>query len=82
MKSDQGNYYIGQTQNLEDRLKRHNQNRSKSTKSKGTWEIIIKTEVDTRSEAVKLEKKLKNMKNSVKAIKHLEIIQVGSEHPD
>ena len=63
-------------------MERHNSGRSKSTKNKGEWEIVVKTEVLTRSEAMVLEKKLKKMKNSQKAITHLEKLNGGSEHPD
>ncbi len=55
--------YIGQTNNLEDRLKRHNGNRTKSTKGKGSWQIIFFREFTTRSEAVRLERQLKSFKN-------------------
>ncbi len=71
IKSDKGNYYIGQTNNLEERLIRHNQGRSIATKNKGIWKLVINREVKSRSEAVRLERKLKNMKNSAKAIDYL-----------
>ena len=64
IKSDQGHYYIGQTKNLEDRLHRHNANRSKSTQNKGRWELVVTAEFNTRSEAVKFEGKLKKFNNS------------------
>jgi len=35
-----GNYYIGSTHHLEDRLKKHNQGRSKYTKNKRHWKFI------------------------------------------
>ncbi|MCH7771938.1 MAG: hypothetical protein IIA49_13130, partial [Bacteroidetes bacterium] len=50
---------------------RHNSNRSKATKNKGRWEIAAAKALATRSEAVKLESKLKRMKNSKKAIDYL-----------
>ncbi|MCF8119871.1 MAG: GIY-YIG nuclease family protein [Deltaproteobacteria bacterium] len=34
-------YYVGSTQDLESRLERHNQGRSKYTKGKGPWKIDI-----------------------------------------
>ena len=33
-------YYIGQTNNLDDRLIRHNGNRCRSTKNKGSWKLV------------------------------------------
>jgi putative endonuclease len=58
-----GILYIGQTNNLSDRIKRHNTNQNKYTKNKGLWELIFYKEFNTRSEAVKLELKLKSIKN-------------------
>ena len=56
-------YYIGQTNNLKDRVNRHNQNRCRSTKNKGPWILIGYFNLKTRSESVNLERKLKNLKN-------------------
>ena len=56
-------YYVGQTSNLEDRLKRHNQGRSKYTKSGIPWKLVYKESFETRSEAMKSEKKLKQSKS-------------------
>ena len=80
LKSDLGYSYIGQTSNLEDRLRRHNSDRSTYTKQKGTWRLIATASLASRSEAVQLEKKLKGFKNSEKAIYYLS--KVGLEHPD
>jgi putative endonuclease len=57
-----GTLYIGQTQNLASRIEKHNKGFNKSTKAKRPWKIIGKFEVETRSAAMKLEKKLKNRK--------------------
>ncbi len=80
LKSDLGCSYIRQTANLEDRLQRHNSDRSTFTKQKGTWQLIVKASVDSRSEAVQLERKLKNFKNAEKAIRYLH--KLGLEQPD
>ena len=72
IKSINQKYYIGQTNDLEDRLKRHNTNRNKYTKGRGPWEIVISYDTETRSEAVKIESYLKKLKNSELAIKYLE----------
>ena len=58
-----GRFYIGQTNNLSERLKRHNGNQSKSTKNRGPWKLYFHTEFETRSEAVILEQYLKSLKN-------------------
>jgi putative endonuclease len=56
-------YYVGQTSDLEDRLKRHNQGRSKYTKSGIPWKLMYKESFETRSEAMAREKKIKSAKN-------------------
>ena len=64
-------YYIGQTNDLDDRMIRHNSNRSKFTKGKGPWELISSIKLTSRSEVLKLETKLKKIKNSKKAREYL-----------
>lgn len=58
-----GSYYIGSTQDLEERLERHNQGRSKYTKEKRPWNIVFREEFPNRSSAVKRENYLKLQKN-------------------
>jgi len=55
-------YYIGQTKNLEQRLKLHNDHVFKSFTSRfpGDWVLIYKESVATRSEVLKREKGLKS----------------------
>lgn len=54
-------YYVGQTNDIKDRLNRHNNGYEKSTSPFVPWKIIWFTEKLTRAEAVSLEKKLKNL---------------------
>lgn len=54
-------YYKGQTNNLEDRLKRHNAGSEVATAKGRPWKLVWSTEKESRSEAIILEKKLKNM---------------------
>ena len=77
LQSDRGYHNIGQTNNLIDRLQRHNTGRSTFTRNKGYWEIVVYYEAANRTEAVQLETKLKKMKNIEKAIKYL--IKLNSE---
>ena len=56
-------YYIGQTQDIEDRIIRHNSGRSKSTKYGIPWKLVYKKEFGTRSEAMIYENKLKSEKS-------------------
>ncbi|MBW2204516.1 MAG: GIY-YIG nuclease family protein [Deltaproteobacteria bacterium] len=44
-----GSYYVGSTQDLNERLDRHNQGRSKYTKSKRPWQLIYHEEYPDRS---------------------------------
>ena len=80
IRSDRGYSYIGQTNNLPDSLLRHNSNRSKFTKNKGNLKVVITRVVNSRSEAVLHETKLKDLKNVQKAINYLE--KLASEYPD
>ena len=52
-------YYTGQTNNLENRLYRHNSGLSLFTKSGKPWTLIYQIQFNNRSEAVQLESKIK-----------------------
>ncbi|MBW1768053.1 MAG: GIY-YIG nuclease family protein [Deltaproteobacteria bacterium] len=58
-----GSYYIGSTQDLAERIQRHNQGRSKYTKTKRPWELVYREEFPDRSSAVKREIYLKRQKS-------------------
>jgi len=60
--STTGKLYTGSTQNLEARLKAHNDGLSPYTKGRGPWELMYSEEFPTRSEAMKREKFLKTGK--------------------
>ena len=64
-------HYIGHTNNLTERLNRHNQNRNKFTKGKGPWELVISHCVNSKPEAYRFELKLKAFKNSKFAIDYM-----------
>jgi putative endonuclease len=57
-----GRYYIGQTRDIDDRIKRHNAGKVKSTKHYKPWEIIYFENCQTRSEACKRELQIKSYK--------------------
>ena len=64
-------YYVGSSNNLEDRLYRHNKGQSKSTKRGApNWELVYSKSFESRSEAYQFELKIKKMK-SRKYIKQL-----------
>jgi len=54
-------FYIGQTQDFNNRLERHNAGSETATKPYRPWEVVLTIQKDTRSEAVILERKLKNL---------------------
>src|SRR5678816_2056118 len=54
-------YYIGHTNNLADRIRRHNNGFEKFTAAYCPWLLILSIEKSTRGEAMILEKKLKNL---------------------
>jgi putative endonuclease len=58
-------FYIGQTQNLEERLSYHNANYSKALKNRGPWKLIYQEPFLTRSEAVRRERQLKSWKDKI-----------------
>ena len=54
-------FYKGQTDNLLERINRHNNGWEKSTQHGSPWELVWKTEKPDKSSAMKLEKKLKHL---------------------
>jgi len=58
-------YYIGQTNDLLRRVQEHNTSRSKSTKLGVPWKLVYSKECQNRSEAVKLERKIKSYKKRI-----------------
>ena len=55
-----GRYYVGMTENLEERLKYHNSGRVKSTKGYRPWRLIHKEEFPDWASAREREKYLKS----------------------
>lgn len=64
-------YYIGQTENFESRILIHNTGLVKSTSPYIPWVNILLIEKSSRSEAMALEKKLKNL-NRIRLIAFIE----------
>ena len=56
-------YYVGSTQDLQDRLARHNAGRSKYTKVGIPWELVYQESFDTRTEAYQREREIKRQKS-------------------
>ena len=58
-----GRFYIGQSQDVPDRLAHHNANYSKSLKNRGPWRLVHTEQYKTRSEAMFRERQLKSWKD-------------------
>ena len=56
-------YYIGSTQEIGERLERHNQGRSKYTKAKRPWKLLYTEEFVDRPAALKRENEIKRRKS-------------------
>ncbi|MBN2307113.1 GIY-YIG nuclease family protein [Candidatus Peregrinibacteria bacterium] len=57
-----GKRYIGYTQDIDERLRRHNTGTSAYTKREKPWELIYSEEMTSKSEALKREKEIKSFK--------------------
>ena len=65
IKNEKRKTYIGQTSDLENRIKHHNgsltnKKTSYTFKNKGIWQLVYNEEFKTRIEALKREKELKS----------------------
>jgi putative endonuclease len=58
-----GTFYVGSTQDLNERIERHNQGRSKFTKGKRPLELVHREEYADRSLAAKREREIKSKKD-------------------
>jgi len=56
-------YYVGHTQNIEDRLYRHNNSGSKSTKKANDWKVVYTETCLDKSSAFKRELEIKKKKS-------------------
>ena len=65
-------YYVGQTSNLEEQLKRHNQGKSKYTKSGIPWTLKYKESFTSRTEAMVKEKEIKSSESREQIIRYIQ----------
>ena len=56
-------YYVGQSDNVENRMVSHNSGKSPYTSSANDWELVYKEEYSTRKEAIKRESAIKKKKS-------------------
>ncbi len=67
-----GKLYIGQTQNLEERLSRHNQGREKYTRKGLPWMLLYAKTFKERRVAMMWERKLKSWKSPKRVLAWIE----------
>ncbi|MBI9038166.1 MAG: GIY-YIG nuclease family protein [Bacteroidales bacterium] len=72
-------YYIGHTNNLSDRLRKHNTNHKGFTGKANDWQIVFLEKFNSKSEAFVRERQVKKWKNRQRIEK---LISNDSEHPD
>ena len=72
-------FYIGHSNNLEERIKKHNSNHKGFTGKANDWQIIYSEKHPTKEQAYARERQVKNWKNR-KRIEQL--AKKGSGHPD
>ncbi|MBI2639660.1 MAG: GIY-YIG nuclease family protein [Candidatus Sungbacteria bacterium] len=58
-----GEYYIGYTGDLYQRLYEHNKNRVKATRGKGPWKVFNREKFLTEYEAIRRERQIKSWKS-------------------
>jgi len=64
-------FYIGQTNNLGQRISKHNNREVRSTKAYVPWELVWHMSFETRSESMCRERKLKNLKSQKRLIQFM-----------
>jgi putative endonuclease len=67
LENPQGRLYVGQTENLPERLKDHNRTdcfEGHYTRKNGPWRLVWREEHNSRSSAVQRERQIKRMKSA------------------
>ncbi|RZK12178.1 MAG: GIY-YIG nuclease family protein, partial [Flavobacterium sp.] len=63
-------YYVGQTENIEERLKSHSKGISRFTSISDDWKLVYTESFDSRNEAIRRESQIKKKKSR----KYIEIL--------
>ena len=61
-----GRFYVGHTEDIADRLLRHQQQRSASTRGRGPWRLVHTEAFSTRAQAMAREKEIKSWKSAAR----------------
>ena len=56
-------YYVGRTENIENRIADHNAGRSTFTRRGRPWVVVYKEELETKAEAIDREMEIKKRKS-------------------
>ena len=67
LENSRGKFYVGQTEDLDERLKDHNRTdcfEGHFTRKNGPWRLVWSEEHNTRSSAVRRERQIKRMKSA------------------
>ncbi|HBC87301.1 MAG TPA: hypothetical protein DCZ94_10130 [Lentisphaeria bacterium] len=59
-----GRFYVGHTEDLENRLLEHNRGESKSTRNRGPWRPVYSETFQNRADAQRREYEIKSKKSS------------------
>ena len=76
-----GRYYTGSTGNLQDRLYRHRQGNTSTTKRIGNWSLVFSQEFNSLTEARRIERKIKSWKRKdfIEKIIREKFIRIGGK---
>ncbi len=78
LRSNKNRHYIGYTSNLTQRISQHNRKHKGFTGTTESWEILLSLKCQEKNIAMELEKYLKSLKSSTKAIEYLQKLLVQS----
>lgn len=67
-----GRRYYGHTEDMADRLARHNGNQSHATKGRGPWKVLAVREFASKGEAMFFENMLKRCKRRELALRRMQ----------
>jgi len=75
-------FYIGATENLENRLAKHRNKNKGFTNQATDWQIVFSKNFETKIEALALERTIKNWKSKKMILKLIHKDTEHSERPD
>jgi putative endonuclease len=67
-----GRWYYGHTEDLAERLARHNADRSKATQGRGPWKVVATKEFPSKGQAMAFELMLKRCKRKDRSLQYMQ----------